>query len=172
MWDTTEEVFSRCGIQQRTISGWLTNFFPLYPTTQEFFCRLSYTTTESYVVYCIPLHRSFFCAVSHTGEYNFLCNKYNTEELWDATQKIFCIVSHNGRDFPPLLDTTEEVFFPFWDTTEVGFFCCGIQWKRFSSIVGYNRRDFFRCGTQQKSFFPLWDTMEKNDATQNDIFKF
>jgi hypothetical protein len=27
--------------------------------------------------------------------------------------------------------------------------------------VGYNRRDYFRCGIQRKSFFPLWDTTEK-----------
>jgi hypothetical protein len=26
-WDTTEEVFLRCGIQRRTILGWQTNFF-------------------------------------------------------------------------------------------------------------------------------------------------
>jgi hypothetical protein len=33
--------------------------------------------------------------------------------------------------------------------------------KRFSSIVVFNGR----------GFFPLWDTMEKNDTVQNDIFK-
>jgi hypothetical protein len=50
--------------------------------------------------------------------------------------------------FLPFWDTMVEVFFPLWDTTEeffsiVGstekvFLHCGIQWKRFSSIVGYN----------------------------------
>jgi hypothetical protein len=59
--------------------------------------------------------------------------------LWDSTQKNLpqCIpqccrfsfvVSHNGRDFPPLWDTSEEIFsiagyngrgfFPLWDTME------------------------------------------------------
>jgi hypothetical protein len=32
------------------------------------------------------------------------------------------------------------------------FVCCGIQRRRFSYIVGYNRR----------GFFPLWDTTENN----------
>jgi hypothetical protein len=41
------------------------------------------------------------------------------------------------------------------------FFRCIPQWRIFSSIVGYNGR----------GFFPLWDTMEKNDAMQKDIFK-
>jgi hypothetical protein len=49
-------------------------------------------------------------------------------------------VGYNGRGFPLLWDTMEEVFF-----------LCGIQWKRFSSIVEYNGR----------GFPPLWDTMEK-----------
>jgi hypothetical protein len=34
--------------------------------------------------------------------------------------------------------------------------------KSRDSILGYNRR----------FFFPLWDTMEKNYTTLNDIFKF
>jgi hypothetical protein len=54
------------------------------------------------------------------------------------------------------------------------FFCrCGIQRKRFFSVVGYNGRVFFRCGIQRRrfsyvvgynrrGFFPLWDTIENN----------
>jgi hypothetical protein len=53
------------------------------------------------------------------------------------------------------------------------FFCrCGIQRKRFFSVVGYNGRVFSRCGIQQRrfsyvvgynrrGFFPLWDTTEE-----------
>ncbi len=39
-----------------------------------------------------------------------------------------------------------------WDTTEEVFLCCGIQRRRFSSIVGYNSGDFP----------PLWDITENN----------
>jgi hypothetical protein len=75
------------------------------------------------------------------------------KEQWDT-------MGYNGRGFSPLWDTTEEVF----------------------SIVGYNRRGFFHCKIRRKRFFPfwdtteevflLWDTMEKNDTTENDIFIF
>jgi hypothetical protein len=136
-------------------------FLPMYPIP----------LTEAYTVYCIPLHRNFFCTVSHTGEQLFLHNKYNTEELWDAMQNNllyfipqchrFCsVVSYNERDFPLLWDTTQEVFS-----------CCGIQGKRFSSIVGYNGRVFSFVGFNGRGFFPLWDTMEKNDTTKNNYFK-
>jgi hypothetical protein len=85
----------------------------------------------------------------------------NTEELWDPTQK-FHIVSHNVAGFLPLYPTMEDIFLG-----------CGIQGKRFSSIVGYSRRCFFPLwDTMEEVFFPLWDTMEKNDTTQNNIFKF
>jgi hypothetical protein len=60
-------------------------------------------------------------------------------------------VGYNGRGF-----------FPLWDTTEEVFLHCGIQRKRFFSVVGYNGR----------GFFPLWDIMDKKDTMQNDIFKF
>jgi hypothetical protein len=49
LWDTTEKVFLFCGIQRKKFFPlWDTmdnnlrmahNFFPLYPTTQEFFFR-------------------------------------------------------------------------------------------------------------------------------------
>ncbi len=51
------------------------------------------------------------------------------------------------------------------------FCCCGIQRKRFSSVVGYNRRVFSVVGYDREvfpplwhtteGFFPLWDTMEE-----------
>ena len=40
------------------------------------------------------------------------------------------------------------------------FFRCGIQRRRFSSVVGYNRR----------GYFPLWDTTEKNFRMANNFF--
>jgi hypothetical protein len=40
------------------------------------------------------------------------------------------------------------------------FFRCGIQQRRFSSVVGYNRR----------GYFPLWDTTEKNLRMANKFF--
>jgi hypothetical protein len=91
-------------------------------------------------------------------------------------------VGLNAEKSSALYATTPQVFFRIIP-----------QWKRFSSIVGYNRRGFFLlwdtteevflhcgyngrffflCGIQRKRFFPLWDTMEKNDTTKNDISKF
>jgi hypothetical protein len=49
----------------------------------------------------------------------------------DVGYSISCIVGHNGGGFPPL-----------WDTTDKVFLHCGIQLRRFFSIVGYNRRGF------------------------------
>jgi hypothetical protein len=59
-----------------------------------------------------------------------------------------------------LYPTTPTGFLPAYLTTEEVFLSCGIQWRRFSSFVGYNG----------KGFVPLWDTMEKNDTMQKDIF--
>jgi hypothetical protein len=173
LWDTKEEVFFLCGIQRRTISGWRKKFFPLYPTTQEFFfrcilhhnrilCSVLYPTSQKLFLHCIP-HRRI----------TFFCNKYNPEELRDALQKNIRIISHNATGFLPFYPTIEEIFLR-----------CGIQQKRFfppvgyngrgfSSIVGYNERVvFFFVGYNGRGFFPLWDTMEKNDTTKNDILKF
>jgi hypothetical protein len=61
-------------------------------------------------------------------------------------------------------------------------FCrCGIQRKRFFSVVGYNGRVFFHCGIQwrrfssvvgynRRGFFPLWDTTENNLRMANKFF--
>ncbi len=127
MWDTTEK-YLRMAIK----------CFSVVSHNPGVFLPLYHTTTESCSVYCIP--------------------QYNTEELWDPAQKNLpqCIpqshrfssgVSHNGRYFPPLWDTTEKFFSivvyngrgfpPLWDTTEEGFF-----------VVGYNGRSFFHCGIQ------------------------
>ncbi len=131
LWDTTEEDFFSCGIQWRTISGWQTNFFLLYPTTQEIFLPLyptpqqnlrQCTVSQKNLPHCVPQHRSFSFVVSH--------NEWYFAPLWDTTEEVFF----------SLWDTTEEAFlhcgikqkwfFSFWDTTEEVFFCCGIQWKK------------------------------------------
>jgi hypothetical protein len=109
--------FFRCGIQQRTISGWQTNFFLLYPTM----CPtpqqnlMQCTVSQKNLLHCIPQRRRFSS-----------------------------IVSHNGRYFPPLWDTTGEVFFR-----------CGLQWKKLSSIVGYNRRGFFHFWHTTEEVFSI-----------------
>jgi hypothetical protein len=87
--------------------------------TGNFSSVVSYTTTESYAVYCIPEN------LQH-------CNLQR--------RRFSSVVSHIGRYFPLLWDSTEEVFFR-----------CGIQWKKLSSVVGYNGR----------GFFSLWDTTEE-----------
>jgi hypothetical protein len=53
-------------------------------------------------------------------------------------------------DFSALRDTTQKNS-ALYPTTPQVFFRSTPQWKRFSSIVGYNR----------KGFPPLWDTMEE-----------
>ncbi len=140
-WDTTEEDFFCCGIQRRTISGWQINFFLLYPTTQEI-CLPLYPT---------PQQNLMQCTVSQK----------NLPQCIPQRRRFSSVVSHNGRYFPTLLDTTEEVFFH-----------CGIQLKKFSSIVGYNGRGFFYCGIQRKRCFSVVGYNGKKYTTQNDIFKF
>jgi hypothetical protein len=119
--------------------------------------------------------------------------------LWDKTENnlrmaniFFSVVSHNAGVFLPLYPTPQQNlmqctvsqknlllwipqrcrFSSVYPTVEDIFLHCGIQRKIFFSVVEYNRRGFFYFGIQQKRFFQLWDTMEKNDATPNDIFKF
>jgi hypothetical protein len=63
-------------------------------------------------------------------------------------------------------------YYVCYPTTEEAFYGCGIQRKRVSSIVRYNRRGFFRCGIQRKRCFSVVEYNGANDTTQNDIFKF
>jgi hypothetical protein len=132
LWDTTEEDFFCCGIQQRTISGWQTNFFLLYPTTWEIFLPLyptpqqnlmQCTVTQKNLPHCIPQCCRFSSVVSYNGRY--------FHPLWDTTEEVFFVVGYNELSFPPLWDKTEEVFFYF-----------GIQRKRFFSVVGYNGKNY------------------------------
>jgi hypothetical protein len=98
--------------------------------------------------------------------------------LLDITEEFFSAVGYNGEGFPPLWDTTEEDIFreknlrmannffpmepttqdillPLYPTMEDIFLHCGIQRKRFFSVVGYNRRGFFHFGIQWKRFFSV-----------------
>jgi hypothetical protein len=155
LWDTTKEVFFRCGIQTEeffSAVGYNGEGFPtLWDTTEEdffpcgvhgeqsqdgkqilFYCIhnagnfssvVSYTSTESCAVYCIPEKSS---ALYRTTPQVFFC----CIPQW----KIFSsVLGYNGR----------------------GFFRCGIQQKKLSSIVRYNGRVFFHCGIQWKRFFSV-----------------
>jgi hypothetical protein len=72
--------------------------------------------------HCIPQRHRFSSVVSHNGRY--------FPPLWDTTKEIFPVVGYNGRGFPPLWDTTEEFF--LWDTTKEVF-----------SFVGYNGEKWY-----------------------------
>jgi hypothetical protein len=78
---------------------------------------VSFTTTESYAVYCIP---EKFSALYPTTLQGFLPLYPTMEDIFlhcgIQRKKLSTIVGYNGRGF-----------FPFWDTTEMVF-----------SVVGYN----------------------------------
>jgi hypothetical protein len=84
--------------------------------------------------------------------------------------ELFRIKGYNTEKSSPLYYTTPQVFFRC-STIEEIFLHCGIQLKKFSSVVGYNGGG---CP-------PLWDTMEEVfgiqwskmiDTMQNDIYIF
>ncbi len=155
LWDTTKEVFFRCGIQRK-------RFFPLWDTTEKIFLHcgiqqkrifffVGYNGEQSQDVkqilfYCIPQCRKFF----------FRCILY--------FNRILCSVLYPRKIFS-IVPTMPKVFFhciPQWkmfssvvDTMAEVFFRCGIQRKKLSSIVGYNRRGFFHCRIQRKRFFSV-----------------
>ncbi len=119
MRDTTEEEFFRCGIQRKRVSRWQTDFFLLYPTTQEIFLPL-YPSPQQNLMQCTVSQKNFPHCIPQRCRVFFRCILQ-----W----KIFSsIVGYNGKSFPPLWDTTEEVFFhfgiqrkwffPLWDTME------------------------------------------------------
>ncbi len=133
--ETTEKVFLRCGIQQMRI-----------------FSVVGYNGEQSQdgkqiLFYCIPQCRKFFfCCILHLNR--ILCSVL-------YLRKIFSIVSHNASGFLPVVSHNGRYFPPLWDTKEEVFFRCGIQRKKLSSIVGYNGRGFFHCGIQRKRFFSV-----------------
>ncbi len=119
LWDTTEEDFFHCWIQQRTISGWQTNFFLLYPTTREIFLPL-YPTPQQNLMQCTEKSSALYPT---TLQVFFRCIPQ-----W----KIFSsIVGYSGRVFFFVVGDNKISFPPLWDTTEEAFFHFGIQRKRF-----------------------------------------
>jgi hypothetical protein len=111
LWDTTEKNLRMAN-----------NFFLLYPPTLEIFSFVvSYTTTESYAVYCIPEKSSALYPTA--PQVFFRCIPYGRyfPPLWDTMEEVFFIVGYNKRGF-----------FPFWDTTEEVF-----------SVVGYNGKKLY-----------------------------
>jgi hypothetical protein len=89
------------------------------------------------------------------------CIPENSSALYPTMPQVSSVVSHNGRYFPLL-----------WDTTEVVFFVVGYNGRSFSPLWDTTEEFFYLCGIQRKRFFPLWDIMGKNDTTKNDILKF
>jgi hypothetical protein len=92
---------------------------------------VSYTTTESYAVYCIPEKSSalyptmpqvFFCCIPQWKIISSIVG-YNGRGFFRCgiqRKKLSSIVGYNGRGFFPFWDTTEE-FFPLWDTIEKNY---------------------------------------------------
>jgi hypothetical protein len=138
-----EKVFLRCGIQQKRIFSVVgynrkqsqdgNKFFSVVSYNAGYLSSVvSFTTTESYAVYCIQ--EKFSALYPTTPQVFFRCIPQ-----W----KIFSsIVGYNGKGF-----------FWLWDTTEKAFHHCGIQRKRFFSILGYNGRGFFPLwDTMEKNY--------------------
>ncbi len=116
-------------------------FLPEYPTPQQNLmrCPVSHNTEVFSALYPTPDSNIFF-VINITQKDKI--EQWNFSALRDTTQKnlpysiplcqrLSTIVSHNGRDFPPLWNTTEEVFLRR-----------GIKWRRFSSLIKYNGRGF------------------------------
>jgi hypothetical protein len=116
-------------------------FLPEYPTPQQNLmrCPVSHNTEVFSALYPTPDSNIFF-VINITQKDKI--EQWNFSALRDATQQniMHCIpqcrrfsfvVSHNGRDFPPLWHLTKEVFL-----------CCGIQWRWFFSFVGYTEEVF------------------------------
>jgi hypothetical protein len=136
-------VFFCCGIQRRRFNYVVgynrRGFFQLWDTTENNlrmankFCSIvfhnagnisfvvSYTSTESCAVYCIPEKSSALYPT--TPQVFFRCIPQ-----W----KIFSsVVGYNGRGF-----------FSLWDTTEKTFLHCGIQRKRFFTLWDIKEKFF------------------------------
>jgi hypothetical protein len=133
LWETTEEFFFRCGIQRRRFSSVMgynrRGFFPLRDTREN-----NLRMANKFFFYCIP----------QRGKFSFRCILHHNRILCSVLypRKIFRIVSHNAEGFLPL-SHNGRYFPPLWNTTEEVFFRCGIQRKKLSSIVGYNAAENF-----------------------------
>jgi hypothetical protein len=163
-----EEVFVRCGIQQKSFFSIVEynreGFPPLWDTMEEVFSFVGYNREKSQDGYNFFPNTGVFLPLYPTPQQNLMrCTvSHNTTHKNCGIQlrKIFRIVSHNTAGFLPLYPTMEDIFLH-----------CGIQRKRFFSIVGYNGRGFpplwdtaedvfSIVGYNGRGFFPLWDTME------------
>ncbi len=122
LWDTTKEVFSRCGIQRKSfflcgiqrrrfsyVVGYnRRGFFPLWDTTEN----------------NLRMANKFCSIVSHNaGNFSSVVSYTSTESC-----AVYCIQVNSSALYP----TTPQVFFH-----------CNPQWKIFSSVVGYKGRGFF-----------------------------
>jgi hypothetical protein len=105
------------------------------------------------------------------------------------------------NSFFVLVGYNAAAFLRLWNTSQRHFLRCGIQRRKFSSVVEFKRRTiagrltpflplftttqefFFLCIPHRKRIFSVvshntegsllfLDTTEKNDTSQNDIFKF
>jgi hypothetical protein len=144
--DTTEEFFSASGIQRRRFSSVVgynrRGFFLLWDTTENnlrmankfssivshnagnLSSVVSYTTTESYAVHCIPKKSS---------------------AMYPTTPQVFFRCIPQWKIFSYGVGYNRRGFFSLWDTTEEAFLHCGIQRKRFFSIVGYNGKKIYNA---------------------------
>ncbi len=142
-------VFFRCGIQRRRFSSVVgynrRGFFPLWDTTENnlrmannFFSIVfhnagnissivSYTTTESYAVHCIPEKSSTLYPTTPQVFFHcipqwkiFSSNGRGFFSLWDTTEEPSSIVGYNSRGFFHF-GIQRKRFFPLWDTVEKNY---------------------------------------------------
>ncbi len=104
---------------------------------------------------------SSFVSYTNTEPYAVYCIPEKSSELYRTTPQVFFRCIPQWKIFSSVVGYNARGFFLLWDTTKEAFLHCAIQ-----------RKSFFLCGIQRKKFLPLWDTMEKNDTTKNDILKF
>ncbi len=117
LWDTTEEDIFHCGIQQISLRMANIFFSIVSHKAGHFSSVVSYTTTESYAVYCIPekstaLYPAGFLPLYPTMEDIFLHCGIQRKRFFPCgiQWKFFSVVGYNGRGF-----------FQFWDTTEKNY---------------------------------------------------
>ncbi len=151
------DVFYHCGKQRKrffSVVGYNRSFFPLWDTTEKVFlcCGIQQKRIFSVVGYNGEQSQGgkqiFFHVFHNAGNFSSVVS-YTTTEYF----AVYCILEKSSALYP----TTTQVFFhciPQWKIFHYnarGFFRYEIQRKKFSSIVGYNRRGFFL----------LWDTTEE-----------
>ncbi len=123
-WDTTEK-------NLRMVN----NFFSIVSHNAGHCSSVeSYTTTESYAVYCIPEKSSALYPT--TPQVFFRCIPQ-----W----KIYSsIVEYNGGGFFHC-GIQWKMFFLLWDTTERFFSILGYNGRGFFSVVGYNGKKLYNA---------------------------